>query len=90
MTDKIFPVIAPLFGDPSLPHCPLLQNKGARTAPVRVNYCTPVWSPHYRYLGLIDMVERIQRHFMKRVSGLRHLSYSVCKCLAFSQCNAVG
>ena len=29
---------------------------------------------HYRYL--IDMVEKVQRRFTKRLSGLRHLSYS--------------
>jgi len=39
-----------------------------------LEYCTPVWSPHYRYL--IDMVEKVQRRFTKRLSGLRHLSYS--------------
>ena len=38
-----------------------------------LEYCTPVWSPHYRYL--IDMVEKVQRRFTKRLSGLRHLSY---------------
>ena len=36
-------------------------------------YCTPVWSPHYRYL--IDVVEKVQKRSTKRLSGLRHLSY---------------
>jgi len=38
-----------------------------------LEYCTPVWSPYYRYL--IDMVEKVQRRFTKRLLGLRHLSY---------------
>jgi hypothetical protein len=41
-----------------------------------LEYCTPVWSPHFK--KLIHMVENVQRRFTKRSDGLTHLTYPVC------------
>jgi hypothetical protein len=40
-----------------------------------LEYCTPVWSPHFK--KLIHMVENVQRRFTKRIDGLTHLTYPV-------------
>ena len=39
-----------------------------------LEYANPVWSPIYR--KDIDMIEKVQRNFTKRVSGLNRLTYS--------------
>ena len=39
-----------------------------------VEYCSPVWAPVYK--TDIDLIERVQRRFTKRLRGLWHLSYS--------------
>jgi len=39
-----------------------------------LDYCSPIWSP-FR-LNDIDRIEKIQRSFTKRLSGLKLLSYS--------------
>lgn len=39
-----------------------------------VEYCTPVWNPHYNYL--INKIESVQRHFTKRVNGLKNVPYN--------------
>lgn len=38
-----------------------------------LEYCSPVWSPHFK--KLIQMVENVQRRFTKRIEGLSHLTY---------------
>ena len=38
-----------------------------------LEYANPVWSPIYR--KDIDMIEKVQRNFTKRVSGLNRLTY---------------
>jgi ribonuclease P/MRP protein subunit RPP40 len=43
--------------------------------PPLLEYCTPVWSPHFK--KLIRMVENVQRRFTKRIDGLTHLTYPV-------------
>jgi len=57
--------------------CPLLE------------YSTPVWT-QYRYL--IDTLEKVQRRFTKRLSGLRHMSYPglVSKYSVLNPCSADG
>lgn len=39
-----------------------------------LEYCTPVWSPQYKYL--IEKIERVQRHFTKRMQGLKNKTYT--------------
>ena len=41
---------------------------------ILLEYCTPVWSPQYNYLT--EKVERVQRHFTKRLHGLKNKSYT--------------
>ena len=38
-----------------------------------LEYCSPVWSPHYKYL--IDKIEHVQQYFTKRIPGFWNLSY---------------
>ena len=38
-----------------------------------LEYCTPVWSPHYRKDK--DLLERVQHRFTRMFSHLRHLEY---------------
>jgi len=38
-----------------------------------VEYASPIWSP--RLTGDIDMLERVQRRFTKRLPGMYRLSY---------------
>lgn len=38
-----------------------------------LEYCSPVWAPVYK--TDIDLFERVQRRFTKRLQGLHHLSY---------------
>ena len=40
-----------------------------------LEYCAPVWSPSR--VGLIKMIEAVQRRFTKRIVGLHKYSYSV-------------
>jgi hypothetical protein len=40
-----------------------------------LEYCSTVWSPHYKYL--CNKIESVQRYFTKRIPGLWHISYSV-------------
>ena len=44
-----------------------------------LEYCSPVWAPVY--LADINLIERVQRRFTKRLRGLRYLSY--CDRLSF-------
>lgn len=39
-----------------------------------IEYCTPVWTPHFSYL--VDKIEKVQRHFTKQLNGLKNMSYS--------------
>ena len=39
-----------------------------------LEYCTPVLSPQYKYL--IEKIERVQRHFTKRMQGLKNKTYT--------------
>lgn len=39
-----------------------------------LEYCSPVWAPVYK--SDIDLIERVQRRFTKRLSGLSNLTYS--------------
>ena len=39
-----------------------------------LEYCTAVWTPHSKYL--INKIERVQRFFTKRLSGLWNTEYS--------------
>ena len=39
-----------------------------------LEYCSPVWSPHYYYL--IEKLEHVQRYFTKRIPGLWRMSYN--------------
>jgi len=41
-----------------------------------LEYSTPVWSPHYRYL--IFKIENVQRAYTKRLSGMKNLNYLGC------------
>ena len=38
-----------------------------------LEYCSPVWAPVYK--SDIELIERVQRRFTKRLVGLRNLSY---------------
>ena len=38
-----------------------------------LEYCSPVWTPHQRYL--IDKVEHVQRYFTKRIRGMWNIPY---------------
>ncbi len=38
-----------------------------------LEYCSPVWAPVY--VTDIDIIERVQRRFTKRLNGLWHLNY---------------
>ena len=38
-----------------------------------MDYCSPIWSPYK--LGDIDRLEKIQRNYTKRLSGLKELNY---------------
>ena len=38
-----------------------------------LEYCSPVWSPHTQCL--INKIEKVQRHFTKRIAGLWSMSY---------------
>ena len=38
-----------------------------------LEYCTPVWSPHYRKDK--ELLERVQHRFTRMFSHLRHLEY---------------
>jgi len=38
-----------------------------------VDYCSPVWSPHY--MKDIQLIESVQRQFTKRIPCLRNYSY---------------
>jgi len=38
-----------------------------------LEYCSPVWSPHTQCL--INRIEKVQRHFTKRIAGLWSMSY---------------
>jgi len=38
-----------------------------------LEYCTPVWSPHY--IGLFDKIEKVQNQFTKIIFCLSILSY---------------
>ena len=40
-----------------------------------LEYGNAVWCPYKRYL--IDMIENIQRHFTKRIIGMKSLDYNV-------------
>lgn len=39
-----------------------------------LEYCSPVWAPVYK--GDIDLLERVQRRFTKRLNGLENLPYA--------------
>jgi len=39
-----------------------------------LEYCSPVWSPHHKYL--INKTESVQKFFTKRLPGLWDISYS--------------
>ena len=39
-----------------------------------LEYCSPVWSPVYK--TDIELIERVQRAFTKRLYGFKYLSYS--------------
>ena len=38
-----------------------------------LEYCSPIWSPHT--LESIDLLENVQRSFIRRLSGLDNLNY---------------
>ena len=38
-----------------------------------LEYCSPVWTPHHRYL--IDKVEHVLRYFTKRIRGMWNIPY---------------
>ena len=38
-----------------------------------LEYCSPVWSPHHKYL--INKIESVQKFFTKRLPGLWDISY---------------
>jgi len=38
-----------------------------------LQYCSPVWSPHFN--NLIDKIEKVQRYFTKRMTGLWNVPY---------------
>jgi len=38
-----------------------------------LNYCSPVWAPLYK--TDINLIERVQRRFTKRILGLKDYSY---------------
>ena len=39
-----------------------------------LEYCTPVWSPHL--ISDIDTIEKVQKHFTKRLPGLWNRNYA--------------
>ena len=38
-----------------------------------LEYCSPVWSPHFKYL--ITKIEHVQRYFTKRLKGCWNMPY---------------
>jgi len=50
---------------------------GAFTVYVRplLDYCSPVWAPVYKTVRPINLSERVQRRFTKRLLGLKDISY---------------
>lgn len=57
-----------LSKDPTL----LLRAFNTYVRPI-LEYCSPVWSPHYKYL--VNKLEHVQQYFTKRLPGLWHNSY---------------